>query len=260
MKQADVVQGFIEGCEKSQPSLQRVAQLLPQTLQALGFRYFAYCSHVDPLRPPPDAIMMHNYPTIWERHFSEARLYESDPVLAHAERDPMPFFWDAAFCTEPVTRPQKRVLTEAARLGLAHGYTVPLQLSWLPGSLRASCSVVPDSSRIDPRTFQLVDALANYLYMYLYRERAPWDAAASCYLTKRERECLTLSARGLHDWEIGHALNLAETTVHTYIASARSRLGAATRMQAVVQALARGIISYGDVMCRCSIGRAKPRR
>lgn len=260
MKQADVVQSFIDGCETSQPSPQRVAQIFPPALEALGFRYFAYCSHVDPLRPPPEAVMMHNYPAVWERHFSEARLYESDPVLLRAERDPMPFFWDATFRAEPVTKPQKRVLTEAARLGLAHGFTVPLQLSWLPGSLRASCSVVPDSSRIDPHNFQLVDALANYLFMLLYRARTPAYTVAPCYLTKRERECLTLAARGFNDWEIGEALKLSETTVHTHIASARRRLGAPTRMSALMQALVRGAIAYGDVICRCSIGAVKPRR
>jgi DNA-binding CsgD family transcriptional regulator len=260
MKQVDVVQGFIEGCEASQPSAQRVAQIFPKTLEALGFRHFACCSHVDPLRPPPDAIMMHNYPAVWERHFSEARLYEMDPVLHRAERSPTPFFWDAAFRAERITKPQKRVLADAAGLGLAHGYTAPLHLSWLPGSLRASCSVVPDNSRIDPRNYQMVDALATYVYAYLYRTRRPWYVALSCHLTQRERQCLTLAALGMSDWEIGHALSLGECTVHTHIENAKRRLGVATRMEAVVRALMSGAISYGDVMCKCKSGRTRPQR
>lgn len=247
MKQADVVQGFIEGCEASPPSARR---LFPKALEALGFRHFACCSHVDPLHPPPEAIMMHNYPAVWERHFSEARLHEIDPVLLRAERTPIPFFWDAVFRAEPITKSQRRVLAEAAGLGLAHGYTAPLHLSWLPGALRASCSVVPDDSRIDPRSFPMVDALATYLYASLFRARAPWCMALPCHLTQRERECLTLAALGKTDWEIGHVLRLSEATVHTHVEQAKRRLGVATRMQAVVRALMCGAIAYGDVMCR----------
>lgn len=258
MKQVDVVQGFIEGCEARPPSAQRLAEVFPKALEALGFRHFACCSHVDPLHPPPGAIIMHNYPAVWARHFSEARLHEIDPVLLHAERNPIPFFWDTVFHAEAITKPQRRVLAEAARLGLAHGYTAPLHLSWLPGALRASCSVVPDSSRIDPRSYPMVDALATYLYASLFRTQAPWCMALPCHLTQRERECLTLAALGKSDWEIGHTLRLSEATVHTHVERAKQRLGVATRMQAVVRALMSGAIAYGDVMCRGGSDHADP--
>jgi DNA-binding CsgD family transcriptional regulator len=260
MKQVDVVQAFIEGCQASPPSAPRLAEAFPKALEALGFRHFACCSHVDPLHPPPDAIMLHNYPAVWERHFSEARLHEIDPVLLRAERSPIPFYWDEVFRTERVTKPQKRVLAEAASLGLAHGYTAPLHLSWLPGALRASCSVVPDNSRVDPRNYPMVDALATYLFTSTYscRAQAPWCIALPCDLTQRERECLTLAALGKTDWEIGHVLKLSEFTVHTHIEQAKRRLGVATRMQAVVLALMCGAIAFGDVVCKGGSGSAGP--
>ncbi|HUA25240.1 MAG TPA: LuxR family transcriptional regulator [Steroidobacteraceae bacterium] len=258
MKQVDVVQGFIEGCQASPPSARRVAEGLPKALDALGFGYFAFCSHVDPLNPPPDAVMLHNYPAAWERHFSEARLHEIDPVLRRAERDPMPFFWDAEFQTGHLTKPQKQVLADAAGLGLAHGYTAPIHLSWLPGSLRASCSVVPDNSRVDPRNYPMVDALATYLFTALYRARAPWSLALPVDLTRRERECLALVALGMTDWEIGHLLNLSEFTVHSHIEHAKQRFGVSTRMQAVMLALMCGAITYGDVKCKLGGGNGGP--
>jgi DNA-binding CsgD family transcriptional regulator len=259
MKQVDVVQGFIEGCQARPPSAKHVAEDLPKALAALGFGYYACCSHVDPLHPPPDAIMLHNYPAVWERHFSEARLHEIDPVLQRAERDPMPFFWDAEFQTESITKPQKQVLAEAAALGLAHGYTAPLHLSWLPGSLRASCSVVPDNNRVDPRNYQVVDALAAYLFTALYRGRAPWSIALPCDLTPRERECLTLVALGKSDWEIGLLLNVSECTAHAHIEHAKRRLGVATRPQAVMLALMCGAITYGDVKLKGGSGGGGPK-
>lgn len=255
MKQLDVVQGFIERCEASAPSVQRLAEDFPKALQALGFRHFACCSHVDPLHPPPHAIMMHNYPAVWARHFSEARLYEIDPVLLRAQRDPVPFFWDAVFRAEPITKAQKGVLAEAAGLGLAHGYTAALHLSWLPGIVRASCSVIPDNNRIDPGNYPLVDALAMYLYAFLCRTQAPWCMALPSDLTRRERQCLTLAALGKSDWEIGHILKLSETTAHTHIEQGKRRYGVPTRMQAVILALMSGAITFGDVICRRGSGR-----
>jgi DNA-binding CsgD family transcriptional regulator len=258
MKQVDVVQGFIEGCQANPPSARRLTEELPKALAALGFGYFACCSHVDPLHPPPDAIMLHNYPAVWERHFSEARLHEIDPVLRRAERDPSPFFWDTEFQTRSITRPQKQVLAEAAGLGLAHGYTAPIHLSWLPGSRRASCSVVPDTRRVDPRNYSTVDSLATYLFTALYRSRAPWSFSLPVDLTQRERECLTLVALGKTDWEIGHLLNLSELTVHTHIEHAKQRFGAVTRAQAVMLALMCGAITYGDVKCKGGSGSGRP--
>lgn len=250
MKRLDVVQGFIERCEAREPTSPGLTEDFAQVLEALGVRHFAFCSHVDPLHPPPHAVMMHNYPAVWARQFSEARLHEVDPVLLRAERCPMPFFWDAAFRAEPITKSQKKLLAEAARFGLSHGYTAPLHLSWLPGTLRASCSVVPGNNRIDPCDYPRVDALAMYLYIYLGRTRPPWRMAISRDLTQRERQCLTLAALGKHDWEIGHILKLSETTVHTHIERAKRRFGVATRMQAVILALMSGDIAFGDVTCR----------
>jgi LuxR family transcriptional regulator, quorum-sensing system regulator CciR len=255
MKRLDIVQGFIDRCEAGAPSAPGLAEDFPKALAALGFRHFACCSHVDPLHPPPHAIMMHNYPAAWARHFSEAGLHEVDPVLLRAERDPRPFFWDAALDAESITRSQRRLLAEAAGFGLAHGYTCPLHLSWLPGTVRASCSVVPESTRVDPRNYPMVDALAMYLYASLHRRQAAWCMAFPSDLTRRERQCLTLAALGKTDWEIGHILKLSETTVHTLIERAKRRFGVSTRMQAVVLALMSGDIAYGDVMCRGGRGR-----
>ena len=249
-KRLDVVQGFIERCEARVPTTPGLAEDFPKALEALGFRYFAFCSHVDPLHPPPHAVMMHNYPADWARHFSEARLHEVDPVLLHAERSPMPFFWDATFRAVPITKSQKALLAQAAGFGLAHGYTAPLHLSWLPGTLRASCSVVPDNGRIDPRNYPMVDALATYLYVVLSPSRVPWSMAMPSDLTQRERQCLTLAALGKNDWEIGHILKLRETTVHTHVERAKRRFGVATRMQAVILALMSGDIAFGDLTFR----------
>lgn len=61
-------------------------------------------------------------------------------------------------------------------------------------------------------------------------------------LTPREREVLRLLAEGLSNRAIAERLSLAESTVKGYVATLRQKLGAASRLQAVVQADRAGLL------------------
>lgn len=253
MNQFDVIQGFLECAEQDSPPAHRLAAEFLKAIEALGFRHFACCSHVDPFHPPREAVMLHNYPRAWVRTFSEARLYEIDPVLERAKSNPFPFFWDTAFRSDSLTESQKMILADAAGYGLAHGYTVPLHLSWLPGSLRASCSVVPDDTCVDTGSYLAIEVLAKYFYFFASRAHAPWLTAACVELTQRERECLALVAQGKGDWSIGRILGLGESTAHYHIEQSKRRLRVTTRPQAVAQALMTGQLTFGDVVRRVDV-------
>jgi DNA-binding CsgD family transcriptional regulator len=76
-------------------------------------------------------------------------------------------------------------------------------------------------------------------------------------LSRRERQCLELAAQGKSDWVSSRILGLSERTVHNHVENAKRRLQVATRVQAVVHALAGQQISLGDVVrcdSRSSIG------
>lgn len=244
----DLVQSFIEHCERGVP-VEALTRAFHDTVERLGIRYFACYTHsADPLDPPRDAILVHNYPAAWVRVYSEARLHEIDPVLRHAECSPLPFFWDAPAFRARLTAPQNKLLAAADTFGLAHGYTIPIHLSWTPGSLCASCSVVPSDEAVDARTYLGLQLMASYLYVAVSRARAPWTATTPVELTHRERQCLTLVAQGKDDWTVGRLLRLSPVTVHTYVERAKERLQVATRVQAVVQAFLGRQISCGDVV------------
>lgn len=61
-------------------------------------------------------------------------------------------------------------------------------------------------------------------------------------LTPREREVLRLLAQGLSNRSIATTLNLAESTVKGYVATLLQKLGADSRLQAVVQADRAGLL------------------
>lgn len=252
MKHFDRVQSFVELCH-STSSAQTVEAGFRTAIQELGFRHFACCSHVDPLNHPSHAVMLHNYPVDWVQHFSDEKLHRIDPVLRYAETCQGPFFWDEAFSTHPISDAQKKVLEQASLLGLAHGYTVPIDVSWVPGSLRASCSVIPDGDTIDPGSYLTLQIMSLYLYASVSSALAPRNRGGTVMLTEltlRERQCLTLVAQGKDDWTIGRVLSLSQHTVHSHIERIKQRFRVSTRVQAVVQGVMSGQISLGDVARR----------
>jgi DNA-binding CsgD family transcriptional regulator len=241
-------QSFIELCRRG-TAAGELAVVFQRELDAFGFRFFSCSSHVDPLRPPRGAVVLHNYPAEWMRAFSELDFYYIDPVFHYANRSLTPFFWDAAEFRAELTAPQLEIMEEARRFGIEHGYTVPIHAPRAPGGYRASCSVVPDSAGVVADSYLAVQLMSCYMYSALSREAeaAPGSSVPRA-LTRRERQCLQLAAQGKSDWVAGRILGISERTVHNHIEHAKRRLGVATRVQAIVQALVSRQIAFGDVI------------
>lgn len=248
MEPLDVAQAFIEHAHQAQ-SAETLIGCLQDSLLQLGFRYFACCSHVSPEQRPPGSIFVHNYPQEWVHEVLERRLYEIDPILRHAEQTSAPFFWDAVELQRRLTPDQRAILRRAASIGLSEGYTVPIHRPW--GTPPASCSVVPGSVRLNRRNFLVVAPMAAHLYQSLLNRQTnaiSMEAVnTSTVLTRRQCQCLELAAEGKSDWEISRILRISEGTVHKHIENVRTRLGVATRVQAIVLALRTGKIFIRDL-------------
>lgn len=65
-------------------------------------------------------------------------------------------------------------------------------------------------------------------------------------ISRREREVLTLAARGLSNKEIARTLNLSWRTVQSHLQSAFSKLGVTSRTEAVVRGLREGWLHPDD--------------
>jgi len=81
---------------------------------------------------------------------------------------------------------------------------------------------------------------------FLRSPSAPAAGGPEC-LSEREREVLTLVARGLNNTEIAEALGLSPLTAKTHVSRIMGKLGARDRAQLVVVAYESGMVTPGNL-------------
>jgi DNA-binding NarL/FixJ family response regulator len=90
-----------------------------------------------------------------------------------------------------------------------------------------------------PIDFEILGAIINARLAGVARTKV-WPKLVK--LNRREIEVMTLVARGQTSAQIAKRLGMVKRTVDFHLDNARSKLGAATRTQAVVKAVAGGLI------------------
>ena len=222
-------------------------RLVTRILTEFGFQHFALVSHVDLVAPPEGAVRIINYPSSWKARSVEQRYYADDPVLLTAQRLALPFTWDDIPRHMDLTQRQRTILDEAKLAGLPNGYTVPIHI---PGQISGSCTFVFETGAVDPACFPA----AHYVGIYAFNAalRIAGRTSGLCdgrvRLTNRQRQCLSLVARGKSDWTIGQLLTLSQQTVHMHIELAKGRYNVSSRVEAVVRALFDGELAFADIL------------
>lgn len=240
--QACVNWAFAEVCDRAL-SMHEVQVAFMQEIRALGFSSAACASHVDPLRPPAEAVMMVDYPAAWLERFSSKNYAALDPVFRAARQQSLPFQWSDKRFRVGLSPEQIRILNEAAEVGLADGITIPIHA---PDALPASCSLVIGPDGVDPLNAQKAHWYAVYAHECARRLRLA-EVPNKPQLSPRERQCVQLLGQGKDDGDMAIILGLSEHTVHNIVRRAMGKYGVGSRVQAFVRALKDGQIRLEDV-------------
>ncbi len=107
--------------------------------------------------------------------------------------------------------------------------------------IQAIRAVSAGESVLSPEVLpQLIKEASKYM-------KKPAAKESSDGLTSRELLTLKLAAKGLSNKDIAQALDLSERTVKSYLAEVFSKLRVASRTEAALKAVHKGLISIGEI-------------
>jgi LuxR family transcriptional regulator, quorum-sensing system regulator BjaR1 len=129
---------------------------------------------------------------------------------------------------------------EAGEFNLKAGIAVPMIT--LDGAI-AAVSLGGEAVDLPPRARGMISMVSAFAIARAIDLRDRARKRKHPRLTPREVECLKWAADGKTEWQISAILNVSEHTADKHLANAHRKLGAASRAQAVANAIRWGLIS-----------------
>jgi DNA-binding CsgD family transcriptional regulator len=218
-------------------------QLMKGAFAEFGARFFS----VDQMRDSSGAIVgIHHFgqwPDDWGAHYIEQRHYLHDRVVRQAIVGPRPRHWVDEQLAGDLSHAEKRLFGEAGDFGLRDGFVTPVhQIDGAVASVVVTASEKMSLSATDRAALRLL-SIYYCSFGLLLKHGLDAKGRARNVLTPRQRECLQWARAGKSSWEIGEIIGIAERTVNFHIEEACRRLNVATRQQAVIEAVIKGMIS-----------------
>lgn len=169
--------------------------------------------------------------------FAQAGFVGNEKLAKHILGAPHPFAADALPQSLLSTAEQDALTMARRALGVEFGLVVPVH----PQGAGAGALLLAGEK---PAMTPIVRSALHFLAQLAFaRASALEENRESDLLSPREAECLRLSAHGNTDGDIGRKLGISARTARFHIENAKKKLGVATRVQAVAEALRRKAIA-----------------
>jgi LuxR family transcriptional regulator, quorum-sensing system regulator SolR len=205
----------------------------------LGFEYCCYGIRMPLPVSKPAVRIFDSYPPGWMAHYQTSGFLDIDPTVRAGMRNTNLIVWPQTMYDEA-----PRLWSDALDFGIKVGVA---QSSWTAhgafGLLTMSRHAEPLSSTEVENLLLPANWLSNLCHMrmgqFLESKLVPEMSAP---LTAREREVLRWTGEGKTSYEIGKILNISERTVNFHVNNILLKLAATNKVQAVVKAVATGLI------------------
>ena len=215
----------------------------------LGLPWLAIVQSMAFFQPGGRYFRMDNFQS-WGDVFVAEGYYRDDPALLAARSTSRAFCWhEMERLLGGFTRRQARIVREAARHGLRNGLTVPIGVA---GEPPGCCTFATRDGQLPPSHIcRIATLMASEAFTEVRRLHGfPARPLKLPHLSPKRLECFRLAAMGKSDVEIGIMMNIAPTTVRTYMRDLREHFGIYSRAQLPAIALACGIVCIEEIVPR----------
>lgn len=212
-------------------------ELIDGLRKSLGFQYVAVSGiDIDEFHLGSGRSIETDLPeTYVDAYFCE-RHYLTDPLVLHARAHARATSQQEAFAAHKAS---DRLLSLLAAHGIADRFMVPISR----GKLVYGGVGFSKETEFTKSERELAVFLAKPLHDLVTGPIVERFAAKALKLSPGEVRCLELAGEGLSSEAIATATDFQIETVNTYVKRAMKKLGARNRLQAVTEAVRRGIIT-----------------
>ena len=193
-----------------------------------------------------NAFLCSNYSTDWRVRYDSNGFAYVDPTVGHCLSSTLPLIWAPA--TFGGGAPGA-LYEEASAHGIRSGVTLPVH------GPQGEVGIISFASDARPgvpfersvaETLPALSLIRDYAFASSARFRETRPEPELPRLTRRELEVLQWVMAGKSSWEVARITGCSEATVNFHLANVRQKFGVNTRQQAVVKAIACGLITPED--------------
>ncbi|SFD20823.1 helix-turn-helix transcriptional regulator [Massilia yuzhufengensis] len=193
-----------------------------------------------------NAFTRSNYSSEWRSRYDANGFAYVDPTVGHCVTSTLPLVWaPSTFATGA----PGALYEEASAHGIRSGVTLPVHG---PNGELGMISFASDARPGIPFERSIMEVLPalslvrDYAFASSAGLRDARPDPVLPRLTRREREVLQWVMVGKSSWEVARITNCSEATINFHLANVRQKFGVNTRQQAVVKAIALGLITPED--------------
>jgi DNA-binding CsgD family transcriptional regulator len=229
---------------------QDLVPIIDAITQGLGFDTFT-CTVSMSVRPNCESMLyvFTTVPAEWVAIYDQRSFIEVDPRVQTLLEVPLPMVWD-----RESLRGKSPKVDEFLEMGLPYGLGSGVAVGFYDprghAVFVAFNSKIPklDAGRRASIFRNLGDILIfGHLFFEMFAasivEEQHHPRSHGAPLSQRERTCLGMAARGLTSDDIARRLGITPRTVQFHFDSIRSKLGAATRHEAIAKAAQAGLLA-----------------
>jgi DNA-binding CsgD family transcriptional regulator len=189
-----------------------------------------------------DNVLITTYHKDWVERYQEQNYKYIDPIVTAGIRSLLPMDWAAVPAD---TNELRAFFGEARELGVgSSGLSISVRGQF------GDCSLFSVNSSEIGRNWQLqrneiISDLTYFAHLFhsIVSERLNLNEQFDMpKLAPREQDVLRWAARGKTAWETGRILNISEKTVAFYLSNATTKLGVASKTEAVATAISRRLL------------------
>ena len=192
------------------------------------------------------AFLQSNYSTEWREYYDANRLAYVDPTVGHCLASNLPIIWQPETFS---TSKGHALYEEASAYGIRTGVTLPIHgPNGELGMLSLASDAAPGKKFMHEAAHSMAELtlIRDYAFASSVQFSHQGGGEPVPRLTRRELEVLNWVMAGKSSWEISMIIRCSEATINFHLANVRQKFNVNTRQQAVVKAIALGLLNPED--------------